>query len=115
MAACSLLPYFSHACRCFKAVLQRYDVPGVLPFHCTSSSAEAAAFFLPRYGYSQKYGAHYDSILEERSPRIATMIMYLTDVEEGGETAFTQVACCALPVCLPISRTLQLAVHFAVF
>eukprot|EP01025_Chloroclados_australasicus_P011084 TRINITY_DN14802_c0_g1_i4.p1 TRINITY_DN14802_c0_g1~~TRINITY_DN14802_c0_g1_i4.p1 ORF type:complete len:286 (+),score=22.14 TRINITY_DN14802_c0_g1_i4:258-1115(+) len=36
-----------------------------------------------RYQYGQKYGAHYDAL-----GRIATVLVYLTDVEEGGETAF---------------------------
>jgi len=40
-----------------------------------------------RYEHSQKYGAHYDSLVDG-SPRIATVLMYLSEVEEGGETAF---------------------------
>eukprot|EP00887_Chlorella_sp_A99_P002710 scaffold6.g2710.t1 len=40
-----------------------------------------------RYGLGQKYGAHYDSLTDE-SPRIATVLLFLHDVEEGGETAF---------------------------
>lgn len=40
-----------------------------------------------RYGYFQKYGKHMDS-LDDDSPRVATVLMYLNDVEEGGETAF---------------------------
>lgn len=40
-----------------------------------------------RYSNMQKYGAHMD-VIEEGSPRVATVLMYLTDVEEGGETAF---------------------------
>lgn len=40
-----------------------------------------------RYAVGQKYGAHYDS-LEDDSPRTATVLVYLADTEEGGETAF---------------------------
>eukprot|EP00210_Caulerpa_lentillifera_P005874 g5617.t2 len=40
-----------------------------------------------RYGHKQKYGAHMD-VLAEGSPRLATVILYLSNVEEGGETSF---------------------------
>jgi hypothetical protein len=36
-----------------------------------------------RYSYGQKYGAHYDSL-----GRICTVLVYLAEPEEGGETAF---------------------------
>lgn len=42
-----------------------------------------------RYGIGQKYGAHYDSLIND-SPRLATVLVYLADTEEGGETAFPQ-------------------------
>lgn len=45
-----------------------------------------------RYGFNQTYGAHYDSSDKLTDPgphrRMATFLMYLADVEEGGETAF---------------------------
>jgi 2OG-Fe(II) oxygenase superfamily len=40
-----------------------------------------------RYDYGQKYGAHYDSL-----GRICTVLVYLTDAEEGGETAFPKTS-----------------------
>lgn len=44
-----------------------------------------------RYGLGQKYGAHYDSLVED-SPRVATVLLYLANTtEEGGETAFPAV------------------------
>lgn len=47
-----------------------------------------------RYGIGQKYGAHYDS-LDNESPRVATVLIYLSDTaEEGGETAFPSVSLC---------------------
>eukprot|EP00208_Stichococcus_sp_RCC1054_P005213 CAMPEP_0206139930 /NCGR_PEP_ID=MMETSP1473-20131121/7815_1 /ASSEMBLY_ACC=CAM_ASM_001109 /TAXON_ID=1461547 /ORGANISM="Stichococcus sp, Strain RCC1054" /LENGTH=364 /DNA_ID=CAMNT_0053533881 /DNA_START=282 /DNA_END=1376 /DNA_ORIENTATION=- len=42
-----------------------------------------------RYGVGQFYGAHFDSLIEV-SPRVATVLIYLADTEEGGETAFPQ-------------------------
>lgn len=45
-----------------------------------------------RYGLGQKYGAHYDTLVED-SPRLATVLLYLANTtEEGGETAFPAVS-----------------------
>lgn len=45
-----------------------------------------------RYGLGQKYGAHYDSLVEG-SPRVATVLLYLANTtQEGGETAFPAVS-----------------------
>ncbi|KAG7669310.1 hypothetical protein Ndes2526B_g05614 [Nannochloris sp. 'desiccata'] len=42
-----------------------------------------------RYGQGQKYGAHYDQLVED-TPRVATVLIYLKDGVVGGETAFPE-------------------------
>eukprot|EP01024_Parvocaulis_polyphysoides_P024643 TRINITY_DN2252_c0_g2_i1.p1 TRINITY_DN2252_c0_g2~~TRINITY_DN2252_c0_g2_i1.p1 ORF type:complete len:324 (-),score=54.98 TRINITY_DN2252_c0_g2_i1:443-1414(-) len=51
------------------------------------------AFNVLKYELDQKYSAHYDTFDPEMygpqdSQRIATVLLYLSDVEEGGETIF---------------------------
>jgi prolyl 4-hydroxylase len=51
------------------------------------------AFNVLRYENNQKYDAHLDTFDPklfgpQKSQRVATAIMYLSDVEDGGETAF---------------------------
>jgi len=45
-----------------------------------------------KYMDGQKYSAHYDSKQVSGSRRMITVLMYLSDVEEGGETAFPKAA-----------------------
>ena len=46
-----------------------------------------------RYNYGQKYDAHFDYFHDKLNSqlgghRVATVLMYLSDVEHGGETVF---------------------------
>ena len=58
-------------------------------------SSNAEAFYLLRYEIGQEYKPHMDWFSPEKRERlgkagnrIATVLMYLSDVEEGGETQF---------------------------
>ena len=59
--------------------------------HIPQSHGEA--FNVLRYQLGQKYDSHYDtfdpaSYGPQTSQRVASFLLYLTDVEEGGETHF---------------------------
>ncbi|RHN67067.1 putative procollagen-proline dioxygenase [Medicago truncatula] len=61
--------------------------------HQTCSYAEnGEGLQVIHYGVGQKFVPHYDSRSNESfwngGPRVATFLMYLSDVEEGGETVF---------------------------
>lgn len=49
----------------------------------TSSTDKPCAIQVLRYQKDQKYGAHYDSL-----NRVCTTLVFLTDTDAGGETAF---------------------------
>ena len=62
----------------------------VMPCHCPAPCLPPACppvCQVLRYAVGQKYGQHFDSLIDD-SPRMATVLLYLADVEEGGETAF---------------------------
>ncbi|XP_002533164.2 probable prolyl 4-hydroxylase 9 [Ricinus communis] len=55
--------------------------------------ANGEAFNILRYEIGQKYNSHYDAFNPaeygpQKSQRVASFLLYLSDVEEGGETMF---------------------------
>eukprot|EP00245_Coleochaete_scutata_P005977 TRINITY_DN20037_c0_g1_i1.p1 TRINITY_DN20037_c0_g1~~TRINITY_DN20037_c0_g1_i1.p1 ORF type:complete len:314 (+),score=57.12 TRINITY_DN20037_c0_g1_i1:136-1077(+) len=68
-------------------VEQRMAEATMIPVH------HGEAFNVLRYNIGQKYNSHYDTFNPEEygpqsSQRIASFLLYLSDVEEGGETMF---------------------------
>lgn len=57
--------------------------------------ANYESFQILRYELGQKYMVHHDSSAEDNllacGPRVLTFFLYLSDVEEGGETSFTEL------------------------
>ncbi|KAL4552760.1 hypothetical protein Ndes2526B_g02670 [Nannochloris sp. 'desiccata'] len=75
-------------------VIKDIDVRVALWTHLPPSHTEAMQVL--RYEYNQTYGGHWDELdpttdaqsIGGGSPRVATVLIYLTDTEKGGETAF---------------------------
>lgn len=61
----------------------------------TIPKANYESFQILRYELGQKYVVHHDSSAEDNllacGPRILTFFLYLSDVEEGGETSFPEL------------------------
>ncbi|GFH07517.1 Fe2OG dioxygenase domain-containing protein, partial [Haematococcus lacustris] len=77
--------------RCSDPIIERIERRISLYTHIPMSHQEDIQVL--RYTNNQSYGAHFDSgDKSEPGPhqRLATFLMYLSDVEEGGETAFPQ-------------------------
>lgn len=62
-------------------------VPCTLSAQLTRFTPASPCLQVLRYGLGQYYHRHTDS-LENDSPRMATLLIYLSDPIEGGETAF---------------------------
>ncbi len=60
------------------------------------------------YQIGQEYKAHYDYFASANNPRISTLVMYLSDVEYGGETYFPKLN-------LSVSPQKGMAVYFEYF
>ncbi|UOY91741.1 2OG-Fe(II) oxygenase [Ectobacillus sp. JY-23] len=60
------------------------------------------------YKVGQEYKAHFDFFASAKNPRISTLVMYLNDVESGGETYFPHLK-------LSVSPQKGMAVYFEYF
>ena len=60
------------------------------------------------YNIGQEYKAHFDFFKSASNPRISTLVMYLNDVEQGGETYFPKLN-------LSVSPQKGMAVYFEYF
>ncbi|MCM3570336.1 2OG-Fe(II) oxygenase [Neobacillus mesonae] len=60
------------------------------------------------YQKGQEYKAHFDFFSKTNNPRISTLVMYLSDVEDGGETYFPKLN-------LSVSPHKGMAVYFEYF
>jgi prolyl 4-hydroxylase len=60
------------------------------------------------YKVGQEYKAHFDFFESAKNPRISTLVMYLNDVESGGETYFPHLK-------LSVSPRKGMAVYFEYF
>jgi prolyl 4-hydroxylase len=64
-----------------------------------SGTENAESMQVLRYEIGQKYDAHFDyfhdkMLLRLGGHRVATVLMYLTDVKRGGETVFPNAEVC---------------------
>ena len=66
-----------------------------------SEQGNYESFQVLKYEIGQRYGVHHDYGNEDRKlacgPRILTFFLYLSDVEEGGETAFPNLGLSVTP------------------
>lgn len=71
----------------------------VLVIFCDSISENGEDIQVLRYEHGQKYDPHYDYFTDKVNiarggHRIATVLMYLTNVTKGGETVFPSAEVC---------------------